>query len=378
VRILFLIPTLSHGGAERQLAHLASELGGKGHEIHVGFCQGGPNIERLHARGIVLHQFFSPRLGRPGRRDLRNYNPWLLFKIVRLVRALRPEVVQSCLPQMDIWGGLSCILTGSRWILREPSCSDAYGPSLRNALRCWIARGTAAVVSNSRGGERYWQKIHPGSRRLRISNGIPLEEIDRTVPSLPSERADDRVVISVGRLDEGKNHATLIGAAKEVISSFPNLRIYICGEGPDRQRLERLATLSGLENRLRLLGSVSNPWALMKCANVFVSASKFEGFPNAVMEAMACGCPLVVSDIPSHREFLDGESAVFVDPNAPGSVVRAIVTVLSQPAAARLRAENARRIVENYSVAAMTRAYEGLFESLITNQNFREIRGAID
>ena len=84
-----------------------------------------------------------------------------------------------------------------------------------------------------------------------------------------------------------------------------------------RAAVEAAVAGLGLADRVRLVGFVPDAWAWMKRASVLVSPSLFEGHPNVVLEAAACGCPLVVSDIPAHREFLDGENAVLVDTGDP-------------------------------------------------------------
>jgi glycosyltransferase involved in cell wall biosynthesis len=103
----------------------------------------------------------------------------------------------------------------------------------------------------------------------------------------------------------------------------------------------------------------------MKRADVFAFPSRFEGCPIVVMEAMACGCPLVVSDIPAHREILDDRSARFADPEDPAEIAEAIKTTLSSGGPARARAQAAQARVAEWTVEAMARRYEQLYSSVI-------------
>jgi glycosyltransferase involved in cell wall biosynthesis len=103
----------------------------------------------------------------------------------------------------------------------------------------------------------------------------------------------------------------------------------------------------------------------MKSAAVFVSVSYVEGQPNTVMEAMACGCPLVVSDIPMHRDLLDERSALLVDPRDPHAIADAIGACLDDPGAARTRADEARRRAAAFSVSAMAERYERLYRACL-------------
>jgi glycosyltransferase involved in cell wall biosynthesis len=111
----------------------------------------------------------------------------------------------------------------------------------------------------------------------------------------------------------------------------------------------------------------------MKRASVFVSVGFFEGKPNGVLEAMACGCPLVVSDIAAHREFLDESSAVLANPRDALSIAKGIELCLTNPASARVRSARAREIIAQWSVERMVGRYEELYREVTTR--WRELRG---
>ena len=94
---------------------------------------------------------------------------------------------------------------------------------------------------------------------------------------------------------------------------------------------------------------------------MFVSVSYLEGQPNAVIEAMACGCPLVVSDIPMHREFLDESCALFVDPDDPAAIAAAIGSCLADAEAARARSRAARERAAGWTVSGMAHSYDRVY-----------------
>ena len=106
---------------------------------------------------------------------------------------------------------------------------------------------------------------------------------------------------------------------------------------------------------------------MLRRADLLVSTSLFEGEPNAVLEAMACGCPLVVSDIPAHRELL-GEDALYAAPGEPEQFARAMEQLLAGSGGARRRAERARARVAKRSVAAMASRYEEIYRSLLVGR----------
>src|SRR5262249_51300833 len=157
-----------------------------------------------------------------------------------------------------------------------------------------------AIVSNSEGGERYW-RVRAPRRRPRchiIRNGLPLEEIAKAPVATAEEAglaAGEPLVLNAGRFGSEKNLEAFVRAIRLVAASHP-AQVICCGDGPLRGQVEDLISESGLDDRIRTIGYVANLWSLMKRASVTVSVSLFEGSPNVVLEAMACGSPLVVSD----------------------------------------------------------------------------------
>jgi len=104
---------------------------------------------------------------------------------------------------------------------------------------------------------------------------------------------------------------------------------------------------------------------MMKRADAFVYLSLYDGFPNVVLEAMACGCPLVVSDIPAHRDFLDEQCALFVSPRRPADVAEAIRRTLFAPVEAQARAKIAKEKVTRWSVAWVARQYDEVYREVL-------------
>ena len=162
------------------------------------------------------------------------------------------------------------------------------------------------------------------------------------------------IIMSAGRLDEQKNFEVMIRGLAKVLDQT-GVGAVIFGEGSLRGRLEALIRDRGMQEKILLPGTVPSIWSALKSARIFVSLSRYEGHPNVVLEAMACGCPLIVSDIPSHREFLDETTAVFVAQyEDPGAVANAILEVLGDAEAASKRSRAARaRLDRGYSVATI-------------------------
>ncbi len=362
MRILHYIPHFIHGGAQRQLSYLAPELARRGHEVHVAFLKGGPNLARLKSLGILLYPL----------RHSNNYDPHILLQLIRLLRRIKPDLIQTWIMQADIVGGIAARLTGTPWLFREASSGRAYRPIWKNRLRIMMARGASAVLANSSSGRQYWGSLLPDQRLYVIPNGLPVNEIEQATPDWNFKldlKPEQKIVLFVGRFDQGKysggvvhakNLDNLVAALSQVVSE-PGIVGVLCGDGPRRHLIKQLVQRLGMADRVLLPGFVSNVWSLMKQADVFVSVSLFEGNPNTVLEAMVCGCPLVVSDIPEHREFLDEESALLVNPCDPADIARAIKQTLSAPAEAQGRARRAQGKARQWTIGAMARRYEEVY-----------------
>jgi len=140
------------------------------------------------------------------------------------------------------------------------------------------------------------------------------------------------VILGVGRLSVEKDFPTLIQAFALVRQNRP-CRLMILGEGEERPKLERLVRELGLENDISLPGFESNPFKFMKNAAVFVLSSKYEGFGNVIIEALACGCPVVSTDCPSGpSEILeDGKWGKLVPVGDVEAMAKAILETLDNP-----------------------------------------------
>jgi glycosyltransferase involved in cell wall biosynthesis len=361
---------LAGGGAERQLTYLAKELVHIGCEVHVAYVHAGPNLKRLEATGATLHRV--PALG--------NYDPRILWRLVSTIREVKPDVVQCWLLQMEVLGGLASALTRTPWVFSERSSEEAYPASIKAWLRVKMGLIATAIVSNSEGGERYWRA--QGRRTLRcqiIRNGLPLEEI-ANAPTATAQEAEsgagEPLVLNAGRFGPEKNLEAFVRAIGLVITRHP-ARVICCGEGPLRSHIEEMIDRSGLNGRVRTIGYVPNLWGLMKRANVTVSVSLFEGSPNVVLEAMACGCPLVVSDIAAHRELLDERAAILVHPGDAQQIADAIIEVLRDREGAAKRARVAFDRVQRYSLSAIAGQYADLYRELAALHRPRLTRVAL-
>lgn len=359
MRILHCIANMNLGGAERQLAYLCKGLRDLDQDPHVLLGSRGLLFRLLEKTGTPIHVL----------KESNNHSPLILTQIWKTIKTTKPDIVQTWLRQMDVAAGIVSLSSGVPWIISERSSESMYPQTLKHRLRIALGKRAKAIVSNSEGGKGYWQKVTNGSAKCYIvPNAVPIDSIDSTIPLDSSIGAIQRglpIVLFAGRLSEEKNVSGFLQAIQEARNKVP-LTAVICGDGPERKSVENCANSLGIQDDVVLMGNVNNVWSWMKSAAVFVSVSKVEGNPNAVLEAMACRCPIVLSDIPAHREICSNSMATFVHLESPVSTAEAIIRILVDNKSASQQVTESRAYAERTSTIAMAKRYLSIY-SLLTS-----------
>ncbi|MGO9566186.1 MAG: glycosyltransferase [Desulfomonilaceae bacterium] len=355
MRILHLIPHLSGGGAERQLSYLAPEMALLGHEVQIAYLYDGP--EPASHPKVCFH-----RLTVSG-----HHNPVLFLKLLRLVRSVKPHIVQSWIPMMDTIAGLISLTTKIVWVLRESSSDTHYRSfNLKQELRSRLGRKASAVIANSPAGSSYWLgKGFPTDRLFVIPNAIPFDTISRIKPvEHTSEKR--KILIYAGRLITLKNVDVIIKAIA-MSRHRERLVLYIAGEGPEELNLQSLVAQLELTDTIKFLGFLPSRdlWPHVKAADAFISLSEHEGMPNSACEAVACGIPVILSDIPAHRSLFDDNSALLIPSDSPAEAAKAITHTFDNPRDAAERATRALHMTKNRTTTMTAAKYIQLYENLL-------------
>ena len=355
--ILLLIRSLEVGGAERQVVQLATGLHERGHDVRVAvFYRRGPLLSDLEEHGIEIV-------------DLSKAGRWAVVgffsRLIGVLRRVRPDVIYSML------GGANIVAAAARaavphtkliWSVRASDVDLAkYDWHLRAAyaVERGLSRRADLIISNSHAG-RDFAVAHgfPEDRMAVVPNGIDTRRFRPDAPARARQRkewaiADDQVAIGVlARLDPMKGHEVFLHAAALIAGDRPHMRFVCIGEGPERRRLESLASDLGLGGRLSFTGAASDPAVALNGLDTCCSPSLFgEGFSNAIGEAMACGLPCVVTDV-GDSALLVGATGAVVPRSDPDALAQGMLAICD-----RLRAEGAAdpraRIIENFSVDTM-------------------------
>jgi glycosyltransferase involved in cell wall biosynthesis len=379
--VLFLIPSLAAGGAERQLIGLAAGLHRDGWRVRVlTFHDGGAFASDLAAQGVVVES-----VGRRGRWDVLGF----AARLVRSVRRDRPDVLHAYLLAANIAAVLlKPLVPGLRvvWGVRASNMNLAhYGRSatLIFAISGRLARFADLIICNSTSGlEFHVGRGYPRSRTVMIPNGIDTDAFAPDPAAPQAIRAewgvtDDRILVGlVGRIDPMKDHRTFLQAARLVATDRPDVRFACVGGGPpgDRQALERLTAELALADRVTWTGGRTDLPAVYNAFDLLVSSSSWgEGFPNVVAEAMATAVPAVVTDV-GDSAFVVGATGWVCPAGSPVELAQTMLAAVeSRPELVRRGALARQRVVAEFSEERRDRATAAELTRLVERSKSRAV-----
>jgi len=365
VRILQCIPSFEGGGAEKQLGYLCESLARLGVEVQVASLRGGPNLERVLRSGATYTQL----------EHFGNFDPMIVGCLHRVMARWDPDIVQTWIPQMDVLGGVASWWGNYPHVISERTAYAGLPRGWRESARITIGRRASAIIANSAGGESYWRNRAPDTPRFVVNNSIPFTEIEGASPVTSTELSLtqwDELIVYLGQLIPLKNISALVPAFVSVVKVRAQARAVFIGNGPMAKEISSAVRAAGCADRVRVIPFTSNPFTWLRRANVFVSVSHFEGNPNTVLEAIAAGCPVVVSDIAAHREFLDDRSARFAQGESSEAIAAAILDALENRAVARNRATRAKERIAGRTGTTIAKKYIEVYEEILRRRETRD------
>jgi glycosyltransferase involved in cell wall biosynthesis len=376
MRILYVIDSLAPGGAETSLVEMATGLVQGGVELHVLSLGNRLDLApELQATGATLHHWAhsSGRLGN-------------VHRAIQVARFIEPDLIHTTLFEADVAGRLAAGILG---IPASTSLvNDSYGPAhYAESSRVKLHGARAADTATAKFAAHFHsissaiaESVPP---RIGVAQSnvqvIPRGRDRRKFPFRPSELrrqtrlemgldSDTPVILAVGRQEPQKGIHHLLSAVDQVARRQPDLVTLIAGrEGRASESLHELS--KGSRATVRFLGHRSDISALLAAADVLCFPSEREGFGGVLIEAMAAGCPIVASPIPTTIEVLGKgrESVGNLSSLQTGELSQTLLSVLSNPQEARSRAVAGRdRFETHYTIEAVVGSMIKYFQSCVT------------
>ena len=366
-KILHLITGLETGGAERMLARLVARLDRERFPSTVVSMTGtGPIGEEIAAAGVALHSL-GMRRGVP--------DPRAVLRLVRIMRAVRPAILQTWLYHADLLGLLAQGLKLAPHLVWNLRCTESTGNRLVRLILRHASGGPDAVIVNSQTGKRFHESIGYRPRRwLTIPNGFDMASLRADRETARQRRAELGIplgsvaILLPARFDPMKDHATFLGAAAKLAKHRPDAVFALAGGGIDPMNglLKSLIVAHGLGERVLLLGERGDLDALYPAFDLVALSSAYgEGFPNVLGEAMACGVPCVATNI-GDSALIIGDTGLVVPPRDPEALAAALqkLTALTPDERLALGARARDRILRDYDLGAIVGRYEALYEEI--------------
>ena len=369
LRVVFVIDSLKLGGAERVLLRWAGWCRAEGWQVLV-ITRHGPQRDAYPVPDGV-ERWVEPRLSVPLERLGWFAFPWRLLALRQLLRRYRSDVVVgvTTLPAVKLL--LACAGLPLRTVVSERNYPPAKPPSL---LWRWLRRLTYPwadlhLVQTVPAG--VWLLDHCAVKRQRLlPNPVSWPLPDREPVVSPEDwlAADDPLILAVGTKSHQKGFDRLMPVFAELGLRFPSLHLALLGLAPGRyhgrdQQAELRGALSGspdLQKRLLLPGVSGSMARWYARATVFVLPSRYEGFPNVLLEAMAAGCACIASDCLTGPSDLirDGENGLLLPPQATTVAwVDAIETLLMDPEYRRRLGARAATVRQRYDAEHLRRDF---------------------
>lgn len=373
VRLLFITPSLQSGGSERQLVQLVKHLDPDRYAITLATLTSrhGAGNAGFYPEVDALPHVRLVELPRRGRLDIAGP----LLALVRLIRQERIEVVHSFLNLGSTFGMVAARLAGVPIV--ASAIRDSRDPGLMYRLcRIAQARSTDFFISNSEAGfDNRFARRRPNFRV--IGNGLDMERF-RPRPDVQAHLRGQlglekfrHLVGMVASLTDFKDHEAFIELAARVVAQRPRTGFLIIGDGPRRAVIETLVAERGLGGHVVFTGFLADVDVLTSMLDVACLFTNYriitEGLPNAVMEAMACGIPVIATRGGGTVELMrDGVEGFLVEDNEPGMSERRLAQLLDDDEMRRRMGTLGRQAMqEHFSIGACIAAYEQLYASCL-------------
>ena len=372
MRITLVISTFGAGGAERVMAVMANYWAEQGHDLTlITLTPVEEDFYPLHAsvRRIGLSLM---NLSTTLREAVWN-NMTRLKRLRKAICLSQPNVVISFIEKTNI-----LVLMSTIGLHIPIIACERIDPRYHHigAVWSWLRwllyrRATSLVVQTE--GLRHW------AERFVVRDAVHV--IPNPVSAVAHEREDPEActrrgknISAMGRLVPQKGFDNLLRAFAHCVAKHVEWSLIIIGEGPERERLETLSARLGIGNQVSMVGRRSNPLEMLHQADLFVLSSRYEGFPMALVEAMACQLPVVSTDCPSGpRDIIrDGVDGILVPPDDVAALAGAMDRLMADPAERQRLGMRAVEVVERFSKGKIMKLWGDLLARNCRHPSMRE------
>jgi glycosyltransferase involved in cell wall biosynthesis len=371
MKILHLITSLKVGGAESALVNYLSKIVGRDGNTHSVACfHRGPNTKKIEDLGVKAYQISGM---------LSIYDPIFFFRLIKLIKFIKPDVIHSSLWSANIIARLIYKFS------KIPVICDLHGNSFHEGrFRNWLDRRTVGYCSkiiavSDSVKDAYLKNIIEQSNRavasklMVIKNGIDVESLRANALDSPVTKEEfglDNcfVVGAVGRLEPLKSYDVLIKAFAKFLGSGAKAKLCIVGDGSQKPALHDLVRVLKIEQSVIFVGYRSDAYKFYPIFDCFALSSRSEGLSIALLEAMAFGLPVITTHLGlDHDVIKHGVNGFLVAPGDTYSYALAINTLYKSPERTRLMgARNSDLVSSNFSIESVIAEYQKAYLKILS------------
>jgi GalNAc-alpha-(1->4)-GalNAc-alpha-(1->3)-diNAcBac-PP-undecaprenol alpha-1,4-N-acetyl-D-galactosaminyltransferase len=351
-RLTLVVPSLGFGGAQRVVAQMAGHWAARGDAVTV-ITLSGADCDAFPLAAAVQRIALDLTADSHGPIEAITHNISRVRRLRQAIKTSACETLISFTDRTNVLALLACRPLGVDTVIAERS-----NPSKNETSRAWnwLRRRTypsaRALVVQTERVRREMATVMRGGPIYVIPNAVEIPT-DFDPPAAAGSVGGPKWIIAAGRLSREKGYDLLIDAFSRVASRHPNWSLKILGEGPARAELEELIRSRGLSGRVLLPGWENQPTSEFRRADLFVLPSRYEGFPNALLEAMAAGLPAISFDCDfGPAEIIrDGTDGILVPSENVAALAEAIERAIGDEALRQRLGSEAARVVDRFSEA---------------------------
>lgn len=378
MKIVHVLTRLLRAGSEENTLTTCSGQLDQGHEV---FLVHGQDFDASYYDSLssLLHLVNVKSL-------IRSVNPAkdirALTELVRLFRHIKPDVVHTHQSKAGILGRFAAALSGVPSIVHGVHIAPFQNVSAFEKTLYLSAEKAAAAVTHAFidvslgmkeaylahaiGGQENHFVVHSGMNLSRFRNAAPPEDW-RAILGIDASTDKPPTVVMIAALEPRKRHIEFLQHLSARVAVLPDIRVLLAGEGHMRPAIAAKIVELGLQQNVKLLGFRNDPERIIALADVCVLSSFREGLPRAVVQYLAAGKPMVVSDLPGLSEVVThGKNGMIVAPDDIGALTRGVVNLLTnEPQRDYLAARASRSEIGSWDAAIMAQQIENVYAALL-------------
>lgn len=369
IRVLHLVVSTAFGGGPKHVFDVVRRLPSQEFDVVVGAPADGPFFERFRGLGVEVVGLALNRL-----------EPWTLAAVIRLIRERRIQVIHSHGKGAGLYGRLAA------WWTRVPALHTFHGihhakyplglGQVYLSLERRLARWSRAVihVSESQAREARALGLADAARSYVVVNGVDAKEVRALAARAPLTRealgfsGETQLLGCVARFDQVKGLDVLVEALHRLAVRYPRLALVLVGSGMAERKLRERVARAGLAERVRFTGPLADAPRLFPALDLYVSASRGEGLPLGLLEAMACGLPVVATRVTGHTDVVvEGVTGFLTRPGDPEALAASVARLLDDPELRRKMGKaGSERVEAHFALEPMVAQLAWLYRVVAT------------